>query len=332
MTRALVTGSTGYVGANLVAALNERGIDVVGLQRKTSPQDAVQDLTMTPVVGDIMNPDSLQAAMRDVDWVFHVAAVADYWRVPDSLVYQVNVGGAKNVMQAALDAGVGRFVFTGSTAALGTPTRDKPLMDEQNIFNMSPKLFPYGHSKHLAEEALQAFVEKGLPAVSVMPAAVSGPRDLKFNVGELIRQAHKSGPLPTPSGGLNYIDSRDVADGHIAAAERGRIGERYILGGDNLTHRDTFQQTLDVVGNERMFVSVPDWLIPTVGVCVDMVQKLGGNLPVDKGRILLSREYMYYDTSKAVSELGLTTRSFAESIRDTYQWYIENGYLTARSI
>lgn len=328
MTRALVTGSTGYVGANLVAALNDLGVDVVGLQRKTSPQDAVKDVNMTVVVGDIMNIDSLRPAMRDVDWVFHVAAVADYWKVSDEVVYRVNVEGAKNVMQAALDANVERFVFTGSTAALGIPTSGKSLMDESSTFNMPPERFPYGHSKHLAEQALDAFIEKGLPAVTVMPAAVSGPRDLKFNVGELIKQARMKGPMPAPQGGLNYIDSRDVAAGHIAAAERGIIGERYILGGDNLTHRETFQHVLDAVNNSRPLITVPNWLIPIMAVGVDVLQKLGASLPVDKGRILLSREFMYYDTTKARKQLGLETRPFAESIQDTYRWYLENGYLS----
>ncbi len=327
MTRALVTGSTGYVGANLVAALNDRGIEVIGLQRKTSPQAAVQDVTMTPVIGNILDIDSLRPAMQNIDWVFHVAAVADYWQVADEVVYRVNVEGAKNVMQAALDAGVKRFVFTGSTAALGVPPPDKPLMDETNQFNLKPEQFPYGHSKHLAEQALQDYVQQGLPAVSVMPAAVSGPRDLKFNVGEMIKQAMNNGPLPTPQGGLNYIDARDVAAAHIAAAEHGTVGERYILGGQNLTHRETFQQVLNAVGNTRPFITVPNWLIPPLAHAVDLAHTLGANLPVDKGRILLSREFMYYDTFKAQNELGLQTRSFAESIHDTYRWYIDNGYI-----
>jgi len=330
MIRALVTGSTGCVGANLVAALNHRDIEVIGLQRSTSPQDAVGGLRMTPVIGDILNPDSLSSAMQNVDWVFHVAAVADYWQTPDEVIYRVNVEGARNVMQAALDAGVKRFVLTGSTAALGLPQKGQKLITEENTFNLKPAEFPYGHSKHLAIEAMKEFVSRGLSAIAVLPSAVSGPRDLKFNSGELIIQVLKRGPFPVPPGGLNFIDARDVADAHIAAAERGQVGESYILAGHNMTHGETLDQVCEALERTKSGIKVPRWVLPPMAAAVDVLQKIGVSLPVDKGRVQLSGEYMYYDNSKAVSQLGLTPMSFVDSIRDTYRWYVETGYLSKR--
>jgi dihydroflavonol-4-reductase len=329
MTHALVTGSTGFVGANLVAALDERGIEVVGLRRTTSPDDAIAGLEVTPVVGDLLDPESLRAAMDGIDWVFHVAAVADYWRVPKDLIYRVNVEGTRNVLQAAHEAGVKRFVLTGSTAALGIPASKDALMDERSRFNLRPDEFPYGHSKHLAEEALAEFVEKGLHGVSVLPSAVMGPRDLKFNAGELIVQALKPTlpVIPVPRGGVNYIDVRDCVVGHIAAVEKGRPGDRYVLAGNNLTHRETIEAVNRALGTSLGVIQIPRQTLPLMGALVALVRGLGVQLPVDRGRVMLSGQFMYYDNTRAVRELGLEVRPFVESVRDAYRWYADNNYL-----
>jgi len=334
MTRALVTGSTGFLGANLIAALNERQIDVVGLKRKNSPEDAIGGLKLTFAVGDILDADSLVGAMKGVDWVFHAAAVADYWRTPEEIIYKVNVDGAKNVLEAALKAKVKRVVMTSSSAALGMPTKERPIRDETDQFDMEPKEFPYGHSKHVAEQIMKEYVAKGLHAVSVLPAAVIGPRDFKFNAGELIAQALKPTLpiLPMTKGGLNFIDVRDCVNAHIAAAEKAKPGERYLLGGDNYTHRQTMEMVNQVLGTSLTVVETPRWMIGIMAELVGLLQKLGAKLPVDKGRVLHSREYIYYNNAKAVKELGLTARPFTESVRDAYFWYAENNYLTKRGI
>ncbi len=334
MTRALVTGSTGFLGANLVAALNERQIEVVGLRRKNSPEDAIEGLKLTFVVGDILDPDSLVTAMKGVDWVFQAAAVADYWRTPEEVIYRVNVDGARNVLDAALKTKVKRVVMTSSSAALGMPTKERPILDETDQFHMPPKEFPYGHSKHVAEQVMKEYVERGLDAVSVLPAAVIGPRDLKFNAGELIAQALKPTlpVLPLTKGGLNFIDVRDCVNAHIAAAEKGRTGERYLLAGHNFTHRETMQMVNQVLGTSLTIVEMPRWMIGPMAELVGLLRGLGAKLPLDKGRVLHSREYIYYDNSKAVKELGLTARSFTDSARDAYLWYAENRYLAKRGI
>jgi dihydroflavonol-4-reductase len=332
MTRALVTGSTGGVGANLVAALNARGIDVVGLRRKSSPNDAVEGLKLDFAVGDILDAASLPPAMEGVDWVFHVAAIADDWNYPAETVYRVNVEGTRNVLEAALAAGVKRLVLTSSSSALGIPTRDGELMTEENQFNLNPRDWAYGHSKHLAEQLMREYVDRGLHAVSVLPSAVMGPRDLKFISGELLVRALKREIFPLPDGGLNFIDVRDLVEGHIAAAEKGRAGERYVLAGHNMTHGESLAIIGQVLSVPIQRIKVPRWVLPPLAEVVTLLHKMGVKLPVERGRVLLSGKFIYYDNAKAVRELGLAVRPFAETVRDAYQWYAEHRYFEKRGI
>jgi len=236
------------------------------------------------------------------------------------------------MLTAALEAGVKRFVLTGSAAALGKPAPGKPLMDEGNLFNLKPELWPYGHSKYLALQMLTEFAEKGLEVVSVLPSAVMGPRDLKFISGELIIRVLKRELLPLPEGGLNFIDVRDCAEAHIAAAEKGRSGERYVLAGHNMTHGETLQIIGDVVGVQARRVKIPRWVLPPLAGAVSILHKTGFKLPIERARVLLSSEYIYYDNTKAVRELGLQIRPFAETVHDAYQWYADHGYLEKRGI
>ncbi len=332
MTRALVTGSTGGVGANLIAALNTHGVEVVGLRRRTSPNDAVGDLRLTFVTGDILDLASLRPAMEGVDWVFHVAAIADDWNFPAQTVYKVNVEGTQNVLEAAYRAGVKRFVFTSSAAALGRPRRGRLLLTEQDEYNLRPEEWPYGYSKYLAMQIVEEYAGKGLHAVSVLPTAILGPRDVKFISGELLVRALRREVFPLPDGGVNFVDSRDVAAGHIAAAEHGRPGERYILGGHNLTHSEILRTISEVLGIPIRCVRIPRWALPVLAEAVGVLLKLGVHLPIERTRVLLSGEYMYYDNSKAVRELGLTPRPFAETVADAYRWYVEHGFFARRGI
>lgn len=332
MTRVLVTGSTGGLGANLVAALLERGYDVVGLRRSTSPPDAVDGLPMAFATGDILDPASLRPALDGIDWVFHVAAIADDWHYPPEAVYRSNVEGTRNVLDASLAAGVQRFVLTSSAAALGKPRPGRLMMDERDRFNLDPAQFAYGHSKQLAEDVLAEYAARGLHAVSVLPSALIGPRDVKFISGELIIRALKRQVFPFPAGGLNYLDLRDAAEAHIAAAERGRPGERYVLAGHNLTHREALHTIGDVLGVPITHLPVPRAVLPVMARVVRVLRRAGADVPVEEGRVVLGGETMYYDNRKAVRELGLTVRAFAESVRDTADWYAAHGYLERRGV
>jgi len=326
--RVLVTGSTGFVGSNLIEALNARDIDVVALQEENAPQEAIKGLRCTPVIGDILDMESLRRAMEGVDWVFHVAGIADYMHTPSSVIYRVNVDGTRNMLAAAREAGVKRFVYTSSAAALGVPPGGASLpLNESDHFNIDPRRFPYGHSKHLAEAIVREAASAGFHALSVLPSIVVGPRDQSVICGDLVIQVVRRTVPGAPSGGTGYVDARDLAAAHIAAAERGRPGERYVLNGHNLSHRQALDLVAEALGVRPPRLNLPRWLLPLVGAVGDVLNKIGANLPFNGQRAWLSSQYLYFDNHKAVHELGLAPRPFAQSIRDTYEWYQAHGYL-----
>jgi len=325
--RALVTGATGFVGANLVAALAERGHAVRILRRSTSRLDALAGLEYEEAIGDILDADTLRQAMAGCDWVFHTAGAADYWRSSLERLYRVNVDGTRQVMAAALEAGVARVVYTSSVAALGAPP-DGKLGDESMEFNLRPEEFRYGHSKYLAEREVMAAVKRGLPAVIVNPCVILGPRDVNLISGSLVREVyHRWVPVALP-GGMNLVDVEAVVAGHIAAAECGRVGERYILGGVNLTHLETLRLVAQIVGQRPPVGVIPRAAVPLLAALLALVQMVWPRpLPMSVEQLHLSTRYFFFDSSKAERELGLPPTSPTETIRKTFQWYNEHGYL-----
>lgn len=327
--RALVTGSTGFVGANLCAALVARGWAVRALHRASSRLDMLEGVAVEHVLGDVTQPETLPDAMRGCDVVFHVAAVADYWRQGADKLYRVNVEGTRAVCQAAIEARVSRLVFTSSVAALGVPAPGT-LADESHPFNVSPERFRYGHSKVLAEGVVSEYAARGLDAVTVNPAVILGPGDLNEISGSIVTQIarRKRASLAYPPGGTNYIDVADVCAGHIAAAERGRTGERYILAAHNLTHYEVSRVVSQVVGAPGPRLGVPRVAVRPLAALLDRVARLLGHpLPLNGDQLRLSAEWIYFDARKAVSELGLPQTPFREMVERTYQWYKQHGYV-----
>jgi dihydroflavonol-4-reductase len=323
----LVTGATGFVGSNLAAALAARGDHVRVLRRTTSQLKALEGVPVEYAVGDILDPDSLVAAFQGRDLVFHVAAMSQYWRSSKETVYRVNVEGTRNVMQAALAAEAQRVVHTSSVAALGYPPRGATA-DETQVFPPQLNWWPYGHSKHLAELEVHKAVDQGLPAVIVNPTIVIGPRDVNFISGSLIRASVKGQLLVVPPGGSNIIHVDDVVAGHLAAAERGRIGERYILGGENLSHWEAAITIASVTGGPRPRLVLPHWALPPLAHAIDAFNTLSPTPPLVAGeQIQLGGETFYVDNSKAVRELGLPQTPFRQAAADAYEWYREQGLL-----
>jgi dihydroflavonol-4-reductase len=325
---ALVTGGTGFVGANLVAALGERGIVARVLRRETSPLDALKGLVYEDVLGDILDSQkTLAAAMEGCDWVFHVAAVSDYWRRQREQLYRVNVEGTANVLAAARLAGVGRFVFTSSLAALGLPANGR-MLHESSHFNLEPERFPYAHSKHLAEEEVLRAAESGLEAVIVNPSVVLGPRDINQISGSIIIQASSGRLFFYPTGGVNYVAVEDVAAGHIAAAERGRAGERYILAGENLKHREALNVICEIVRRRPPFLPLPKPILSFAALGVSAARALlGARIPVDENQVWLSGRDIFADGSKAAQELAMAHTPFRIAVQRTYDWYNTSGYI-----
>ncbi len=327
--RAFVTGGTGFVGANLVAGLNERGIPARVLRRETSSLEALAGLEYESAIGNILDPpEKLAEAMAGCEWVFHTAAASDYWRQKPEKVYEANVEGTQRVLKGARLAGARRFVFTSSLAAMGLPRGGQPL-DESAAFNLPPDRFPYGYSKHLAEIEVQKAVGAGLQAVIVNPSIVLGPRDVKMISGSIIIEAARGLARVYPPGGVNYVAVEDVVAGHIGAAQRGRVGERYILAGENLSHKEALAIVCEIVGRTPPKRPIPSWVLSPLAAVVGGARRvLGNRLPFDANQVRMSGETIYADGSKAAREFNIQMTPFRIAVQNTYDWYNENGFLT----
>jgi len=325
--RALVTGSTGCVGANVAAALVSRGYDVRALRRETSRLDALDGLAPQLVVGDVLDADSLRFACSGCALVFHVAAVSDYWRVPSHRIYEVNVEGTRNVLAAAAEAGCERLVYTSSVGALGVPQAGH-LIDETCQFNLPPRRFPYGDSKRMAEDLVWEAVTDGLDAVIVNPAAVMGVRDIHFIGGSVLREVQRGTSWFSPPGGLNWVDAETLGLGHVLAAERGRTGERYILGGENITHRASLEVVAEVVGGRKPMLTLPRFSMGVAAWLIDAFNTVSPGTPALVGQqARLSSEMLYCDWGKARRELGLPETPFRAAVEHAYAWYRARAYL-----
>jgi dihydroflavonol-4-reductase len=325
--KALVTGGTGFVGSHIVRVLNEAGHSARVLHRKSSKLDALEGLTYESALGDILDDAALREACAGCDWVFHVAAVADYWRADKAKMYEANVEGTRKVLAAARDAGVKRVVFTSSAAAIGNIDNIHPA-DEHTTFNLPPESWPYGHSKMLAEAVAQEAVQAGQEVVITNPVIIIGPGDLNMISGSYITQVKRFGWLvPITSGSCAVIDVRDVARMHLAAAEHGRNGERYILGSVNYSYKEWFGMIADVVGTRHPFIVVPNFLLPIGAMIISLVRRLGINTPIDSDQIRLGAYHMNFNPAKGWAELGKPQIDMRQSIRDTYDWYRAHGYI-----
>jgi dihydroflavonol-4-reductase len=327
MITALVTGGTGFVGSHVARALVERGYQVRILRRETSRLDAVSDIVCEHAVGDVMDLDSLRAAMDGVDWVFHVAAVADYWRNDPGRIYEVNVDGTRHVLRAAEDTGVRRVIFTSSAAAMGYRDDLCPV-DESVRFNYDPRLTPYGHSKFLAEAEVCRAIRRGLDCVILNPTVIVGPGDLnQISSSVVLEMARGHVPPTVPPGGVTLIDARDVAAAHVAAAERGRTGERYLLGAVDLTHKAWMRLTADAVGRRRWALALPAWAIHPAAWGADLLRRCGVPIPIEGNQLRLSARMMFFNCQKSWRELGEPRVPIQQSLRDAYAWYRAHGDL-----
>lgn len=324
--KALVTGGTGFVGSHIARQLAAAGHTVRVLHRSSSRLDALASVAYESALGDVLELDALRAACKDCDWVFHVAAVADYWQADVARMFEVNVEGTRRVLRAAREAGVKRVVFTSSAAAVGL--RDAAPADEAVAFNLKPEQFPYGYSKVQAEEVVAEAVRAGQDVVIVNPVVVLGPGDLNLISGRFITEVKRlQWTIPVTAGGIGVVDVRDVARWQIGAAEHGRTGERYILSTANYSFREWYALIADCVGVVRPFLPLPGFVLPPIVLLIEGLRKLGLNLPVDADQARLGARNIFFDVSKTHRELGAPQILMRQSVEDTYRWYLENGYL-----
>lgn len=323
----LVTGATGFIGANVVRALLAEGAAVRVLTRYGSDMRNLAGLPVEIVHGDVRAPVSLRAALEGCHTLYHVAAYYSLWtRFPDDL-YSTNVQGTKHLFQAALEASIQKVVYTSSVATIGLPADDTP-GDESLFLDPEQAIGHYKRSKILAEQAALAFCAQGLPVVIVNPTAPIGPWDIKPTpTGKIIvdfLQRKMPGYMET---GLNLVDVRDVARGHLLAAQHGKVGERYILGCQNMSLRDILLLASEISGMPAPRWRVPYRLALALGYACAGLTYLTGKPPlVPLDGVRMARRPMYFSAQKAVQELGLPQSPLDEAMRQAVEWFREYGY------
>lgn len=324
--RVLVTGGTGFVGSRLCVACVARGDHVRVLRRAGSSMTGVAGLPVEYVTGDLLDSRAVAQAVEGCDLVFHAGAISSYWRARREQVYQVNVEGTRNVMAACLRAGVPRVVYTSSTAAVGIAA-EQPA-DEDTPFDRLSATFAYADSKHRAEASVRDMVARGLPAVIVNPAVVLGAGDHYLNAGSMVIEYGKGRIPAVPPGGICVADVDAVTHGHLAAAARGRVGERYILGGENLSFMQVAATIADVAGTRRPRLVVPAALLGLVAPLVDLWNRASRRPPqISAEQVRLSRVNFFFDSSKAVRELGYPLLPFRGAVEQAFAWYRAHGYM-----
>lgn len=328
--KALVTGATGFVGSAVVRALLGAGHAARVLVRPTSDRRNLDGLAVEPVAGDLTDMMSLRAACIACDALFHVAADYRLWTRDPQAMMAANVDGTRNILRAAMESGISRIVYTSSVATLGVRP-DGQSADETTPASLVDMIGPYKRSKFLAEEAvLKMVATEGAPVVIVNPSAPIGPYDIKPTpTGRMIVEA-AAGRMPAyVDTGLNVVHVDDVAAGHLAAFERGRIGERYILGGENLTLRQILVAIAAITGGRGPLFRVPHGLILPIAYAAEAWTRwTGGEEPfatVDGVR--MARKKMFFTCEKAVRQLGYAPRPAGEALADAIRWFRKNGYL-----
>jgi len=326
--RVFVTGGTGFIGGAVVKRLVAAGHEVRALVRPGADTQQLNGLPVERVEGDLRDADSLRRGTADRDWVFHVAALYSYWGHPWEDFYQVNVEGTRRMQEAARDAGVNRIVCTSSIATMGIP-KDGSSGNEETPSTLADMIGNYKRSKFLAEEVARDFARQGLPVVIVNPSAPVGVGDHKPTpTGKMIVD-FLNGRMPAyVDTGLTIVDVEDVAIGHLLAAERGRVGERYILGGENLTLKQVLDILAEVSGRPPVRIRIPHTVaLAWAYVDVALARLNPRHIPsATPETARLSRLHEYFDSSKAVRELGLPQTPAREALRKAVEWYRANGY------
>jgi dihydroflavonol-4-reductase len=327
--KALVTGGSGFVGSSVVRRLLQEGIQVRALVREGSNRQVLGGLQVEYVIGDLRDLPGLKKVVAGCQQVFHVAALYTYWHRNRQEIYDINVEGTRNVMQAALDAGIERVVHTSSVATLGLLEDETPA-NEWTPSSLSDMIGDYKRSKFMAEEVARQFARRGLPVVIVNPSTPLGPRDIKPTpTGQMVLD-FINGKMPAyVDTGLNFVDVEDVALGHWQAAQKGQVGERYILGCRNMTLAEFFLQLSQVTGQPAPRVRIPHVAAMFYAYIDSSLARINRRrIPrATLDTVRLSHKHMYFDSSRAVNELGFPQTDIAESVKKAVDWYHANGYI-----
>jgi dihydroflavonol-4-reductase len=327
---ALVTGASGFLGSHVARLLAERGERVRVLLRPTSQTGLLEGLAVERVSGDLRDPSSLGNALAGVKTVYHVAADYRLWARDPREIYESNVQGTRNLLEAARRAEVEKFVYTSTVGTIAVP-RDGKLPDEGTITSIEEMIGDYKRSKWLAEQEARQAATAGLPVVIVNPTAPVGPGDAKPTPTGRIIVDFLNGRMPAyVDTGLNFVPVEDAAAGHLLAAERGRIGERYILGGANLTLKQALEILSQVSGRPAPRMRVPHLLALGAAYADAALSRLVGREPhIPLEGVRMARHSMFVSTEKARTELGFSAGPIAAAFERAVRWYEASGCLRA---
>lgn len=334
MTRAnltLVTGATGFVGHAVARALAARGYPLRLLVRQGSERRHLADLEAEYVVGDLNDAESLARAVRGCRYLFHVAADYRIWVPNPEAMIATNVAATEQLLRLAHAAGVERIIYTSSVAALGINPRGGPPADEKTPITYDKVVGTYKKSKFLAEQMALKLSDEGIPVVIVNPAAPIGPGDVKPTpTGVMIRDA-AVGRMPAyVDTGLSVVHVEDCAAGHLLALDRGEIGERYILGGENVPLSEVLRLVDEVTGKPARRMRLPIAPLMPVAVVAEQLARVTGREPrLTRDHLKMAKKVMYFSSAKAEASLGYRFRPPGEAVRDAIHWFDRHGYLKA---
>ncbi len=325
--KAFVTGATGFIGASIVRELLKDGCRVRVLARPGSDRRNLEGLDVEIWEGDLSNRDLLARGLAGCQTLFHAAADYRLWTKSPAAMYDVNVGGTRTVLAAALEAGVEKAVYTSSVGTLGNPGDGTPGNEETPV-ELSQMVGDYKKSKFLAERAAQEFLEKGLPLVIVNPSTPVGPMDIKPTPTGKIIVDFLNGKMPAYlDTGLNLVDVETCARGHILAAQKGRVGEKYILGNRNLTLARIFGMLSEITGMKPPRVKLPYYPILLAAYANHALSAVTGREPlIPLAGVQMAKKFMYFDPGKAVAELGLPLTPVEASLERAVAWFRSHGY------
>jgi dihydroflavonol-4-reductase len=326
----LVTGASGFLGSHVARLLAERGERVRVLLRPTSQTRLLEGLPVERVSGDLRDPSSLGNALAGVKTVYHVAADYRLWARDPREIYESNVQGTRHLLEAARRAEVEKFVYTSTVGTIAVP-RKGALPDEGTITSIGEMIGDYKRSKWLAEQEARQAAAAGLPVIVVNPTTPVGPGDARPTPTGRIILDFLNGRMPAyVDTGLNFVPVEDAAAAHLLAAERGRIGERYVLGGENLTLKQALGMLAQVSGRPAPRMRVPHLLALGAAYADAALSRLVGREPqIPLEGVRMARHSMFVNTEKARTELGFSTGSIAAAFERAVRWYEASGYVPA---
>jgi dihydroflavonol-4-reductase len=328
----LVTGASGFLGSHVARQLVSRGEDVRVLMRPSSTNRAVADLSLEYVTGDLRDASSLDRALAGVQYVFHVAADYRLWAKKSREIYDSNVGGTKNLLEAAKRANVEKFIYTSTVATIAV---DRPqLPNESTDTKLEEMIGHYKRSKWMAEKEVLKAAKEGLPAVVAMPTTPVGPGDWKPTPTGKIILDFLNGRMPGyVETGLNFVGVEECAVGHLLVAEHGKVGERYLLGSENLTLKALLDLLSKITGLAAPSLKIPHGLALGVAYINTAFSRLIGKEPqIPVEGVKIARHMMFVDCSRAPRELGFKPAFVVAALERAVRWYEANGYVRPRRL